>query len=663
MLPPQFPFVGYSPDPDGGTTFHKPDGSSLYAYGPEADRIKGMLDRYPAEPDQRLAENDLLNPDGSLREPGQAPTTARAAPPPEVTDAALPPQTGTHRWMGGRDLGMSDAPPTQDQRTAMADPVPYQVGVQPDINAPIPGTEAPYERPRHGKTVVEHVQPRPGAAPDRVPDNGAVPPPPADTSKLPMMGGAPDAAAGPLRPTMELPPVDPLVHSAAVDPKKLAANAFAVPTTQSFSSEGGIQDPDQRKELESIYAQRADAEKRLSAMKESAANVAYQRSQAEEIASAQAVQKSKEDYLAAQARDATVNTEHAKRVSFADQEMDRQAKREVDQFRVFRGKPGAQIGALLGAIMGGIGQALERSQTNRALDAIERTIQNDINAQSDEIQAGRAKAGNDLARIRDQYGLDHEDSKTVLKLSYEKQKDALARQQAAQIGTPQAAIQYAAIQADSLKRQADLSQELWNSENGKTKLITDSKMMQPRAAGTSQKTPAQILHERATMAEDEKKIAQAGGVVANGGAPLKATGPSDAPKEGEIVPGLARAAVATDNALSSLLKLKEKLSKEGVAGRALSSAKNLGGDSDYMAEVDHAANAIASYEANGMAADPTRVQGLIHNMGSNNTAHAMTHIDALIEQARIKRKTIQDISAKTAKVGTISAPAEGGGEQ
>ena len=205
-----------------------------------------------------------------------------------------------------------------------------------------------------------------------------------------MSGAEPNASQAPHAPTMELPPIDPYVHSRAVDPKKLAAQAFAVPTGQSFVSEGGIQIRRSAR-LRDVYAQRADAEKKLSEVQASAANSAYQRSQADELAAAQAVQKSKEDLLAAKAQESTLNAEHTNRVRIADQEMDRQSKREVDQFRPFRGKPGAQIGALLKTIMGGIGQALERSQSNRALDTLDRIIQNDINAQSDEIQSGHRR--------------------------------------------------------------------------------------------------------------------------------------------------------------------------------------------------------------------------------------------------------------------------------
>lgn len=484
-LTPDFPFVGYTEDGQGGVNFHRTNGPPLYTYGEEADRIKAMLDRYPAQ-DQRTAMAQPLTPSG-------APDDVFAGP---------------------------------DNRTAMnaPDPVPFAPEEQADINAPIPGTEPP-----KGNVAVGDIQ-------VQKPAYQPVAPPHPDAPLPPMQGVTPEGQTGamPKRPPINVPPqpeVDPFVHSKGVDPRKLAANGVPVPQSQTTTVEGAAGNPEYAKMIQETTKMRLGAEQQLAGVQQSMAeaNIRMQQAAAAEAAAKQ--QKAIDDLARAQARQQIVEDEHKKRVAVADQEVANQANRSVDQFRAFRGKPGAQIGALLFSVLGGIGQALQRSNQNQALDTIGRVIDNDIASQREEIQAGRVKANNDLARIRDQYGLDREDAEKVTKLAYLKQAEAEAARHAALIGTQQAAQQLAMVQPELQKRQADIVGQMGRDLFQKVSMQTQAKIMQPVAPGGRRKTEAEILHEKAQMAGDREKIAHSEGVIANEGAPLKATGPNGEPQK------------------------------------------------------------------------------------------------------------------------------------
>lgn len=402
--------------------------------------------------------------------------------------------------------------------------------------------------------------------------------------------------------------------------------------------EGALSPEDEAANRKMIEAQRAANDANLAEIRSISEQRKAAAIQQEEAAADQAL-NAHSQLIDAQRRAAAVQQTWDSKYASLQKEQDAVARQTVDPRRLFHGDSGT-LNAITSAIAVGLG-AFGASLTggpNYAHQIVQASIDRDIQAQEDAIRRRGDNANNAMSNFMRAHGMDADEARTAVKAIAQQYAGSLAQIQAARMGSldaQQKAAEFAAkMQQDSNQSLAELQAKVMGKATEKYKL-------QGGGGGGTQEL------QRIAAAMNIDKTA----------AGLNAAGSKQA---GEVTPNLSRAAVATDNALASLYKLREKLSKQGLTGRFLDSASKFGADSDYMAEVNHASQAIASAEANGLAPDMRRVEELESSkLGSNNTNQAMTHIDALIDQMQIKRDAIREISGKTAKIGTI-APDEGG---
>lgn len=124
---------------------------------------------------------------------------------------------------------------------------------------------------------------------------------------------------------------------------------------------------------------------------------------------------------------------------------------------IFKGKPGARLGAAISAGLGAFGAALTHTP-NFALDIINKSIDDSIMSQRDRINRGVNAAQTDLARIRDKYNVSNSTAEKLYGIFANQRAQSLARQQAATMGTQEAMAR--AAQIDSAL--ADKNAAAWN---------------------------------------------------------------------------------------------------------------------------------------------------------------------------------------------------------
>jgi hypothetical protein len=468
---------------------------------------------------------------------------------------------------------------------------------------------------------------------------------------LPGAATPPGAAAAPPSFTP-----DPYKHVAAVDPRKMAANAVAVPTTQSIQTEGGIQDPELRKQMVELAGKQLEAQSAQAEVGKAVAQQQYEQASADAAtAKAQGLAATEEAARASAAMD-LVKQRGAQLVQHATDDLAAENGKKVDQYALFRGNAGGQIMAMIGVALGQFGAAVGNTQ-NIALQQLNKQVDENIQEQREQIARGVAGKQNDLRRIMDQYNLDRDDATNVLKLAYQKKIDAAAAERAALLGTQQAKLQYAAIQPKLMETQANTAAKLNADLLGKVQTKQESKMVQPSAGGTRLKTQEELTKEYELAARQEL----AKNKIGHGGVAAK---PGDEKKEGEVTPRLSVVALSADNALRSLHKLRKMVTTQSPVSRLGEKVMRAGADTDIAAEAQHASLGVAGMEANGNKPDQDRAHEIYQVLSSNNPAQQLAHIDALIDVAEKKQQAIREISAKTAKIGEIGAPTggEAGGE-
>jgi len=458
QLAPPLPFTGYTPNDSGpGYYFEKPDGGSYLGYGDEAEAMRARIDAN-RQPDQRTAQ---LDPTSIMAGSGDM----QPQPPPVATDA------------GGMSQGpqMSEAPPVSMPQAAPPEPI------------------------RQGVTVEPPPQQSPSAP---------IQPP---SGQLPTLQGAGGAPAG------EKPAAPGLV----VPTMKYVAGqrGGVIPVSQSVATEGGVQDPEARKAMVENFHAQEDAQRNLASVQQEAAKAQIAGLQAQQSEAERQHLHAQIEIQNAQAQQTLVKDEFAKRMNIAQHEYDTRSKREVDQERIFKGKPGAKMQATLAILLGGIGAGLSKSNVNLGLQQVNANIDNDIADQRDEIRRGITSAGNDLSRIRDKYGLDTDDAAAILKLNYARRTEAQAAQQAAYLGTQQAQIQLASIAPQFQKWQADAAATLQANLNGKIRVVQDARIQQATRGGVRPLTD----DEQTKAYENAAKRAEAEYKATHGGsAPPKA---------------------------------------------------------------------------------------------------------------------------------------------
>jgi hypothetical protein len=637
-LPALTPFVGYEPNPQGpGYLFQHNSGQKYISYGPAADQLRAQIDAAKRQQQsQMLAQNGMNSADAAASFDAGAPNAGREtlqmnAPGPPVSI----PDTGPPPVMAPMPNASPQAPATMEQAL---------------------------EPQRTGTTTVEHVA-APATAPANEPPGRVVPP----SGPLPMMRGAVAPGEQPAQPPGPSIPQRGFVYTPGRNPAAEAKNAVAVPTAQSVVTEGGIQDPAARQAALDAFHAQAEAQKNLAAVQENAATTQLETERAN-LLEAQKRQQDAENAIAAeQARQVLLRKEFDNRMAIAQQDYDKSSSKEIDQYRMFKGSAGATtsgILAVIGAAMGAAGAAYGHNGQNYALQTLQSTINNDVDAQRDEIHRGVAKSSNDLKRISDQYNVDYDDAASILKMNYARRAEAELAKKAALNGTQQAQLAFAQVQPQLQKWQADAAAELNASLNGKVKMVQEARMVQPSRGGISLESDKAYSERLKREAENEANRYKIGH---QGAGPPKAT-PEKTP--GEITPNLSRVAVATDNALSSLLELRKKIEASPHVGpidvgRGLQSASRGGADSDIAAAAKHSSWAVSYAESNSTKPSDERVEELSKTLGSGNRSQQLTHIDALIDQMERKKASIREVSAKTARVGMVGpvSESEGGSEE
>lgn len=294
-----------------------------------------------------------------------------------------------------------------------------------------------------------------------------------------------------------------------------------IPVKQEVSTEGGVQDPEARKAMVENFRAQEDAQRNLADVQQQAAKAQIAGLQAQQSEAERQHLHAQIEIQNAQAQQTLVKDEFAKRMNIAQQEYDTRSRREVDQERIFKGKPGAKMQATLAILLGGIGAGLAKSNVNLGLQQVNANIDNDIADQRDEIRRGITSAGNDLSRIRDKYGLDTDDAAAILKLNYARRTEAQAQQQAAYLGTQQAQIQLAQIAPQFQKWQADAAATLQANLNGKIRVVQDARIQQATRGGVRPLTD----DEQTKAYENAGKRAEAEYKATHGGsAPPKSAG-------------------------------------------------------------------------------------------------------------------------------------------
>lgn len=152
-------FVGYTPDPSGGKYFHRPDGSQLFFYGPEADQMATLIDQ-SRPPDARIASAD----------PGFSPIAPTVNIPAQPMQFGAPPAPP---MPSDRDVQASLAPvgpPEAGQYAAKPDPAAPTVNqpqVAPTSDAALPMLPTPAE-PGAPQMMLPDLTPRGGGGPARM---------------------------------------------------------------------------------------------------------------------------------------------------------------------------------------------------------------------------------------------------------------------------------------------------------------------------------------------------------------------------------------------------------------------------------------------------------------------------------------------------------------
>ena len=534
-------------------------------------------------------------------------------------------------------LGSAESVP--DVPPPMGPPEPVRQGVT------VESTSATPEPARSGTTVVEEPKHSPVLP-------GSAPLPPAGELPDPVGAGAAPPGAG-TRPVPTMPESSGRVYSPGTNPARDAARAVAVPASRTLTSEGGIVNPEDQAARAASYGQRNAAMEQIAGVEEQAAQYRMAQNQ-QAIAQADLeAARLKDEAIQLQAKHALIQTKFDNAMGAAQKDFELQTSRKVDQDRIWQGKDGARIVSMIGVALGALGAAINGGK-NEALEIVNRRIDNDIQSQRDEIARGTQRAGNGISALKERYGVSTDEAAAMLKMNYSRQVDAMAQKRAALDGTPAAMLQLAKIRPELAKWQADAQDKLHADIAGKVTSTETAKMVTPRSGGYRPQTLEEQIKEQELRARG--KLAE--NKYAHGGLAVKEEDPNK--PGGEVTQGLARADVATVNALSVLHELRTASKKMGSAGNFMNSVKGMAADTEYDALVNHGANAIASMEAQGMAPDQKRVDELIHVLRSSNPWQAEAHIDSLIDIAQKKYKAIRNTSAAVGKVGTIG-PYDGGG--
>lgn len=383
--------------------------------------MRGAIDAMPPQ-DMRLASNDAMaiNPDTGV---------AMAMPSPVRSNATQAPAMG----------GMSTPPPAP----AMSNISPQDLAAQAATRASTPGVEsAGVQEGGSGGGPVRNIIPS---------SNGGA-------------TNAPQAPSGSAPNLEQMRGLTKVVHTPA----------GWHPSSQSVETKGAVQDPALQQAMLENYAirskeagDRAEADKlqqmHIAMQSDIAANEAGKEKEARE--------QRERDLLAAQQS----SLDEYKRIMGVKQgELADASKREVDQYRMYRGNTGAAIGAALAAGLGAFGASISHTP-NFALDFITKSIDRDVEAQRDEINRGVASKQNDIARIRDQYNVSTPIAEKLLAINLTEKTQAMAAKQAALAGGQAAQEKLQGLNMQLADYRGKLLQDMQKTLYGDATVKADSK--------------------------------------------------------------------------------------------------------------------------------------------------------------------------------------------
>jgi hypothetical protein len=473
------PFDGYEPHPDIPGAYHftpAGGGSPILAAGPEAERMRALIDRAPAP--QQLASN--------------APAPAAAG---------LMPQ--------GDDTQMRDF--IQAQQGGQATP-----GASLSHAAPV--VADPRALSTNLPTPTAAGAPQPQATPQEIARQ--VIPPPSAVAPAP---SADQAQAGP-----QLSDLDKgykIVHS----------KGGWQPSSQKVTTEGAIQDPALAKATTEAIVDKMRAEASSAEAQKLALTAQVQQSQIAAADAAKEADQLEKQRIARLAAMQAGAEEYGRITGIKQKELEAAGGKEVDQFRMYRGRPGAQIGAAIAGALGAFGSAIARTP-NFALDIINKQIDNDVMSQREEIARGVNAKQNDLMRIRDKYGVDNNVAEKLLSISLTERAQALARKQAALQGGAEAQQKLADLDAQLAARKVADMKSIQDIVLGKAQVSAEEKY---RQGGDSVVLAPQVIG-RQKVAEATGKTGEALG-KASEGEYMATHGGAKPPKAGAGGPGKAPA--------------------------------------------------------------------------------------------------------------------------
>lgn len=608
------PYDSYTPHPSipGAYNFSNGGGNPILAGGDEAERLRRLIDASPKP--QLTADNSgiaNLPPGAQL---GQDPSLAGAIQDMHASDVRAP--------VPGMQLAHTSAP---------AAPKPTAAGMM-NVEMPQSAGARSAEATAAQQVPVRQITPAKPAAGAAAQQPGAVPPP--NLADLDSMLQVTHTKAG------------------------------YTPTSRKVVTEGGVQDPELQKLMAEGYGHKMAADAAAAKAQELLLQRQVQAGQMEAAAAAKEADELHQKQVANLAAQQEASKEYNRVMAQKQDELANESKREVDQFRLFRGKPGAQIGAAIAAGLGAFGASLSHTP-NFALDIINKSIDNDVQAQRDEINRGVASKQNDIARIRDKYGVDTNIAEKLLTVSLNERAQALARKQAALQGTAEAQQKLAGLDQALANQNLATLKSIQDDMYGKAQVTAEEKY---RQGGTSYTlSPLAVARDKAAglaahTAESAGKIAAGEHAALNEGrtaAQSDKAAATGAQGEKQLIPQMARANVANQAALDALDRLEAEVNK-GTLHRVGQKITGLGADTDMQAEATHAAQAIASAEVKGMQPDQKRAADIEHDLSSMNKQQQLTHIHALRQTLLEQKKSILNTSANTARVGQVGGGTESG---
>jgi len=480
---------------------------------------------------------------------------------------------------------------------------------------------------------------------------------PGDVADLPVVGGNDATDQEALRSQgikqglqqLAISAVRPQYHPgrAAIDPHKLAAEGVPVAVQETVQDQIAETPEDKAARLEHEKLRAAQYEEQISAYKASAAasTAAFEEQRAQALSDQETAQA---QITAGLERKKAIEDDYNRMLAATQKERDAAMSAKVDPNRLFHGNGGAAnaIASAIAVGLGAFGSSLARSP-NYAQQIVQAAIDRDVDSQRDQINRKGQAAQNAVSEVQRKYGLSLDEAASFVKEQQLRYSAARMQMQAAKMGGAEvqqkAAPAIAAMMAQADKEQAQ------QALSYKGRKATQYAVIQPQAAtagyfsGPTGKDVAQASH---TVAEQEKAFPGTGGKT-----------------EGEVVPGLARSATAVDTGLRALPELQDLSQKAGFTGQVIDKVTGLGADTELTTASQHMAYNVASAEVNGMVPDPHRVEELTNAFASKNPITRERNIKMARDILMKKKKSIESISSKTAKVGTINIGGAGGVEE